>query len=86
MKRYNCQICLFQNLDEDVQRERQLIMQGNAAVIGSVIVVKDLVKKFNTKKTKSNGNRVYLAVDHLNFLVQKRACFGLLGIEYSINI
>jgi len=45
----------------------------------SVILVRDLVKQFKKRKSKSSGNRIYLAVDHLNFHVQKRACFGLLG-------
>ncbi|CAF2146243.1 unnamed protein product [Rotaria magnacalcarata] len=67
------------NLDEDVKLERRLILQNNPIATESVIVVKDLVKAFNSKKKQSNGDRVYLAVNHLNFHVQKRACFGLLG-------
>ncbi|CAF5225844.1 unnamed protein product, partial [Rotaria magnacalcarata] len=67
------------NLDEDVKLERRLILQDNPIATESVIVVKDLVKAFNSEKKQSNGDRVYLAVNHLNFHVQKRACFGLLG-------
>ncbi|CAF1258424.1 unnamed protein product [Rotaria sp. Silwood1] len=66
-------------LDEDVRRERQLILQDNEMSKTSVIVVEDLVKKFTKRKAKSSGKQNYLAVNHLNFHVQKRACFGLLG-------
>jgi len=45
----------------------------------SVIVVRDLIKQFEKRKSKGNRQRLYTAVDHLNFYVQKGACFGLLG-------
>lgn len=73
-------------MDEDVRVERQLISEDNDVTRESVIVVKDLVKRFKRKKTKSNDDRFYLAVDHLNFHVQKRACFGLLGKACFIDI
>ncbi|CAF1369748.1 unnamed protein product, partial [Rotaria sordida] len=65
--------------DEDVRRERQLILHDNETTKSSVIVVGDLVKEFKEGKSKSNDKSTYLAVNHLNFHVQKRACFGLLG-------
>jgi ABC-type oligopeptide transport system ATPase subunit len=52
----------------------------------SVIVVRDLIKQFEKRKSKGNRRRLYTAVDHLNFYVQKGACFGLLGIEKCIVI
>ncbi|CAF0750661.1 unnamed protein product [Adineta steineri] len=61
------------HLDEDVRRERESILQDNETTKSSVILVRDLIKQF--KKRKS----IYTAVDHLNFHVHKRACFGLLG-------
>ncbi|CAF1240137.1 unnamed protein product [Adineta steineri] len=61
------------HLDEDVRREREMILQDNEITKSSVILVRDLIKQF--KKRKS----IYTAVDHLNFHVHKRACFGLLG-------
>jgi ABC-type oligopeptide transport system ATPase subunit len=47
----------------------------------SVILVRDLVKQFQKRKSKSSGKQIYMAVNHLNFHVQKRACFGLLGMK-----
>jgi len=38
------------------------------------------VQRFKKRKTKSIGRRIYTAVDHLNFRVAKRSCFGLLGL------
>jgi ABC-type glutathione transport system ATPase component len=72
-------------LDEDVRRERQLISHDNETTKSSVVLVKDLVKTFKKRKTKSSGNRIYTAVDHLNFHVQTRACFGLLGTGWFMN-
>ncbi|CAF4304068.1 unnamed protein product [Rotaria sp. Silwood2] len=66
-------------LDEDVRQERQTILQDNETKTSSVIVVEDLVKQFKKRKSKSNEKQNYLAVNHLNFHVQKRACFGLLA-------
>lgn len=54
-------------------------MRNNQATQGSVVVVQDLIKQFEKKISKSSGRQIYLAVNHLNFYVQKRACFGLLG-------
>jgi ABC-type oligopeptide transport system ATPase subunit len=56
-------------------------MHDNETANASVILVQDLVKQFEKRKSKSTSQRIYLAVNHLNFHVQKRACFGLLGIE-----
>ena len=74
-------IGLFKHLDEDVHEERRLISQDNELTKSSVIVVQDLIKEFEKRKSKFNSKRTYLAVNYLNFHVQKRACFGLLGIE-----
>lgn len=63
---------LFQHLDEDVRTERQLILHEN---IDSVIVVRDLVRIFHKRLFRQPSR----AVDHLNFQVTKRSCFGLLG-------
>jgi ABC-type oligopeptide transport system ATPase subunit len=52
----------------------------------SVILVQDLVKTFKKRKSKSTGDRIYFAVDHLNFHVKKKACFGLLGMQSFILI
>lgn len=56
-----------------------MILDDNETTTSSVILVRDLVKQFKKKKSKSTGNQIYFAVNHLNFHVQKRACFGLLG-------
>ena len=63
----------IQNLDEDVRSERDLVQ--NDITQSSVVVVRDLLKKFR----KAKKEPIYTAVDHLNFYVQQRACFGLLG-------
>ncbi len=44
-----------------------------------MILVRDLVQRFKKRKEKSIRSRIYTAVDHLNFRVAKRSCFGLLG-------
>jgi ABC-type antimicrobial peptide transport system ATPase subunit len=44
-----------------------------------VILVRDLIKQFDKRNGKASRRSTYTAVDHLNFNVQKRACFGLLG-------
>ncbi|UJR09005.1 hypothetical protein I4U23_013254 [Adineta vaga] len=67
------------HLDEDVRRERQLILQDNETTNTSVILVRDLVKRFKKRKSKARAERDYLAVNHVNFHVKKSACFGLLG-------
>ena len=76
-------VCFLQHLDEDVRRERQTVLGDNETIQSSVVLVRDLVKKFEKKKFKSNANSTYYAVNHLNFQVQQRACFGLLGISFS---
>ena len=75
-------IYFSQHLDEDVRRERNLVLGNNEITQSSVILVRDLAKRFEKKKGKSKEKRVYYAVDHLNFLVQRRACFGLLGTTF----
>ncbi|CAF1233873.1 unnamed protein product [Adineta ricciae] len=67
------------HLDEDVRRERQLLQQDNETTKASVILVRDLVKRFQKKRGKSNSKQDYFAVNHVNFHVKQRACFGLLG-------
>jgi ABC-type multidrug transport system ATPase subunit len=56
-----------------------LILRENSASSSSVIVVRDLVQRFKKRKEKSLSRRIYTAVDHLNFHVAKKSCFGLLG-------
>ncbi len=68
-------------MDEDVRNERRLILQENSSSSSSVILVRDLVQRFKKRKEKSIHRRIYTAVDHLNFRVTKRSCFGLLGIS-----
>jgi ABC-type glutathione transport system ATPase component len=70
---------LFQHLDEDVRNERRIILKEDPKSTSSVILVRDLVQKFKKRKEKSLVNRIYTAVDHLNFRVDKQSCFGLLG-------
>jgi len=67
-------------LDVDVQTERQLVLHENIQKTSSVLLVRDLVRQFK-KQTSS------FVVDHLNFRVTKRSCFGLLGKKnlYSIE-
>ncbi|CAF0884648.1 unnamed protein product [Didymodactylos carnosus] len=45
----------------------------------AVIYVQDLLITFEKRKEKSFRSQLYTAVDHLNFHVDKRSCFGLLG-------
>jgi len=66
-------------LDEDVRQERQMILRNDQTISSAVIIVKDLIKKFKKKKSKDKTEQIYYAVNHVNFHVQKRACFGLLG-------
>ena len=66
-------------MDEDVRQERRSVLQNNEVSQSSVVVVRDLVKRFKKKKSKSKDKRIYYAVDHLNFQVPRKACFGLLG-------
>jgi len=66
-------------LDEDVRRERRLILENHASTNDAVILVRDLIKEFRKRQKKSSEEQMYLAVNHLNFYVQKRECFGLLG-------
>ena len=75
-------VCLLQHLDEDVRRERDLVLGNNELTQSSVILVRDLAKRFKKKKGKSKKKIAYYAVDHLNFLVQRKACFGLLGTTF----
>lgn len=44
-----------------------------------MILVRDLIKQFRKRRNKSSDEETYLAVNHLNFYVQKKECFGLLG-------
>ncbi|CAF4147319.1 unnamed protein product [Rotaria sp. Silwood2] len=66
-------------LDEDVRNERRLIFEENNLSTSSVILVRDVVKRFKKRKEKSFQRRIFTAVNHLNFHVAKRSCFGLLG-------
>ena len=50
-----------------------------------VVLVRDLVQRFKKRKAKSFKDRIYTAVDHLNFRVAKKSCFGLLGISLSLS-
>jgi ABC-type glutathione transport system ATPase component len=70
-------------LDEDVRNERRLILQEDLSSTSAVIVVRDLVQRFKKRGGKGMRSRIYTAVDHLNFRVTKRSCFGLLGILLS---
>jgi ABC-type oligopeptide transport system ATPase subunit len=63
-----------------VRDERQKILENHHSIQQSVVIVRDLIKEFVKPKGKS-GRKKYTAVDHLNFHVEKRACFGLLGKE-----
>lgn len=75
-----------QDLDEDVRHERDLILANDPSVSQSVVLVRDLIKKFEKRQKKSIKKREYIAVDHLNFHVQRRECFGLLGkVDGSID-
>ncbi len=38
-----------------------------------------MVQRFKKRKEKSIHKKIYTAVDHLNFRVAKKSCFGLLG-------
>ncbi|CAF0732489.1 unnamed protein product [Adineta steineri] len=67
------------HLDEDVRNERQSVLHTNSSSTSFVIVVRDLVQQFKKRKNKLSGQRIYTAVDHLNFRVTKKSCFGLLG-------
>ncbi|CAF4058228.1 unnamed protein product, partial [Adineta steineri] len=67
------------HLDEDVRNERQSILRESTSSTSSVVLVRDLVQQFKKRKNKSSGQRIYTAVDHLNFRVTKKSCFGLLG-------
>ncbi|CAF0848696.1 unnamed protein product [Rotaria sordida] len=69
------------HLDEDVRNERRLLFGENHLSTSSVILVRDIVKRFKKRKEKSIHRRIYTAVDHLNFYVTKRSCFGLLGVN-----
>jgi ABC-type glutathione transport system ATPase component len=70
-------------LDEDVRNERRTILQEDLSSTSAVIFVRDLVQRFKKRKGKGVRSRIYTAVDHLNFRVTKRSCFGLLGIILS---
>ncbi|CAF4618859.1 unnamed protein product [Rotaria sp. Silwood1] len=65
--------------DEDVRIERESILKEYEQSTSTVILVRDLVKQFTKRKEKSLTRRIYTAVDHLNFRVSTRSCFGLLG-------
>ncbi|CAF0914028.1 unnamed protein product [Rotaria sp. Silwood1] len=67
------------HLDEDVRNERRLLFEENSLSTSSVILVRDVVKRFKKRKEKSLQRRIFTPVDHLNFHVTKRSCFGLLG-------
>ena len=56
-----------------------MILENHASTQQAVILVRDLIKEFKKRQKKSSEERMYLAVNHLNFYVQKRECFGLLG-------
>jgi ABC-type multidrug transport system ATPase subunit len=56
-----------------------VLQESKSSTASTVILVRDLVQKFKKRKQKSLVRGVYTAVDHLNFHVAKRACFGLLG-------
>ncbi|CAM4944466.1 unnamed protein product [Rotaria socialis] len=73
-----------ENLDEDVRNERRLLKEEANLLASSVILVRDLVKRFKKRKEKSLHRRIFTAVDHLNFHVTHRSCFGLLG-TYNIR-
>jgi ABC-type dipeptide/oligopeptide/nickel transport system ATPase subunit len=45
----------------------------------AVVAIEDLVLKFKKRKEKSVFQRLYTAVNHLNFYVPQGSCFGLLG-------
>ncbi|UJR36715.1 hypothetical protein I4U23_029431 [Adineta vaga] len=66
------------HLDDDVRNERQAVLQESSSsyspsASSSVVLVRDLLQRFKKR------NNIYTAVDHLNFRVTKRSCFGLLG-------
>ncbi|CAF3997885.1 unnamed protein product [Rotaria sp. Silwood2] len=67
------------HLDEDVRIERESILQEHQSSASTVILVRDLVKQFTKRKEKSFTRRIYTAVDHLNFRVPTRSCFGANG-------
>ncbi|CAF3938721.1 unnamed protein product [Rotaria magnacalcarata] len=67
------------HLDEDVRNERRLLREETNLSASSVILVRDLAKRFKKRKEKSLHRRIFTAVDHLNFHVTQRSCFGLLG-------
>ncbi|CAF0922953.1 unnamed protein product [Adineta ricciae] len=72
------------HLDEDVRNERQAVLQNSlssssSSSSSSVIFVRDLVQRFKKRNNTTLSSRIYTAVDHLNFRVTKRSCFGLLG-------
>ncbi|CAF3375160.1 unnamed protein product [Rotaria sp. Silwood1] len=69
------------HLDEDVRIERESILKEYEQSTSTVILVRDLVKQFTKRKEKSLTRRIYTAVDHLNFRVSTRSCFGLLGVK-----
>ncbi|CAF0732502.1 unnamed protein product [Adineta steineri] len=67
------------HLDEDVRNERQSILRESTSSTSSVVLVRDLVQQFKKRKNKSSDQRIYTAVDHLNFRVTKKSCFGANG-------
>ncbi|CAM4813346.1 unnamed protein product [Rotaria magnacalcarata] len=66
-------------LDKDVRDERRMVHANRDSFTSSVVLVRDLVKRFRRRKGKSIRRSHFTTVDHLNFHVPKQACFGLLG-------
>ena len=75
----NTLFIIWQELDEDVRNERQMILNKSAPSTSAVVVVQDLVKQFKKRKDNSFFQRQYTAVNHLNFYALQGSCFGLLG-------
>uniref|UniRef100_A0A4W2G6L9 ATP-binding cassette sub-family A member 3-like n=1 Tax=Bos indicus x Bos taurus TaxID=30522 RepID=A0A4W2G6L9_BOBOX len=60
--------------DEDVQNERNRILDNPQESLNSIVLIKELIKVYFSKP-------VVLAVRNISVAIQKQECFGLLGLN-----
>ncbi|MXQ90013.1 hypothetical protein E5288_WYG013954 [Bos mutus] len=60
--------------DEDVQNERNRILENPQESLNSIVLIKELIKVYFSKP-------VVLAVRNISVAIQKQECFGLLGLN-----